>query len=209
MQEMDEVAEWSAAERESAGQREGRSAHQHDYHRADAWNLRLRERVNAAVAEAPHRTAQRRRLPRPSFAERARQEAWAEIAGEIDARLAREWPEIEVDEAYERERDERMRGLELDLEREVADARRRRETSTSSTTRSAPGRADAPPLGRRWARLTGDSALLSRGGPAPRTGYAAGRSSATSDSTRDRMSSRTRRTVSRSLPAGSSSSQSS
>ena len=51
VQELDEVAEWSAAERESANQREGRSAHQHDYHRADAWNLRLRERINAAVAE--------------------------------------------------------------------------------------------------------------------------------------------------------------
>ena len=50
VQELDEVAEWSAAERESASQREGRSAHQHDYHRADAWNLRLRERINAAVA---------------------------------------------------------------------------------------------------------------------------------------------------------------
>ena len=34
------------------------------------------------------------------FAERARQEAWEEIAGVIEARLAQEWPEIEIDEAY-------------------------------------------------------------------------------------------------------------
>jgi hypothetical protein len=127
VQELDEVAEWSAAERESASQREGRSAHQHDYHRADAWNLRLRERINAAVAE---RLTELRGDDAylAEFAERARQEAWAEIAGEIDARLAREWPEIEVDESYERERDDRMRGLTLELEREVTDARRRRET---------------------------------------------------------------------------------
>jgi hypothetical protein len=127
VREMDEVAEWSAAERESANQREGRSAHQHDYHRADAWNLRLRERVNEAVAA---RLTELRSddVYLAEFAERARQEAWAEIAGEIDQRLAREWPYIEVDEAYERERGERMRGLELALEREVAEARRRRET---------------------------------------------------------------------------------
>ena len=127
VQELDEVAEWSAAERESAAQREGRSAHQHDYHRADAWNLRLRQRVNAAVAE---RLTELRNDDGylAEFAERARQEAWEEIAGVIEARLAQEWPEIEIDEAYERERDDRMRSLTLDLERELATARQRRET---------------------------------------------------------------------------------
>ena len=126
MQETGEVAEWSAAERETAAQREGRSAHQHDYHRADAWNLRLRERVNAAVAK---RLGELRNDPEylASFAERARRDAWSEIAEVIDARLAREWPEIEVDETYERERDGRVRGLELDLQRELEDYRRRRE----------------------------------------------------------------------------------
>ena len=126
VREMDEVAEWSATERESASQREGRSAHQHDYHRADAWNLRLRERVNAAVAA---RLTELRGDDAylAEFAERAREEAWAEIAEVIDARLAREWPVIEVDETYELEREERMRDLTRDLEREVADARRRRE----------------------------------------------------------------------------------
>jgi hypothetical protein len=126
VQEMDEVAEWSAAERESAAQREGRSAHQHDYHRADAWNLRLRQRVNAAVAE---RLTELRNDDAylAEFAERARQEAWEEIAGAIEARLAQEWPEIEIDEAYERERDDRVRSLTLDLQREVTEARQRRE----------------------------------------------------------------------------------
>ena len=125
VQEMDEVAEWSAAERESAGQREGRSQHQHDYHRADAANLRLRERVNAAVSE---RLAELRsdHAYLADFAETARDDAWAEIAGAIDARLAREWPEIEVDETYLRERDDRMRDLTLDLERELKVVQRRR-----------------------------------------------------------------------------------
>ena len=44
------------------------------------------------------------------------------------ARLAQEWPDIEIDEAYERERDDRMRGLSLDLKRDLAEARQRRET---------------------------------------------------------------------------------
>jgi len=124
--ELDQVAEWSAAERESAAQREGRSEHQHDYHRADAWNLRLRERINVAVAE---RLTELRNDDAylAEFAERARQEAWAEIAGVIDQRLAQDWSEFEVDEAYEQERDERMSGLALDLSRDLEQARRRRE----------------------------------------------------------------------------------
>lgn len=124
--ELDQVAEWSAAERESAAQREGRSAHQHDYHRADAWNLRLRERINVAVAE---RLTELRSDDGylAEFAERARQEAWSEIAGVIDQRLAREWTGFEVDEAYEQERDERMEALALDLSRELEEARRKRE----------------------------------------------------------------------------------
>lgn len=126
VQEIDQVAEWSAAERESAAQREGRSVHQHDYHRADAWNLRLRERVNVAVAD---RLGELRNDDDylAALAERARQDAWSEIAEVINVRLAREWPEIEVDETYLRERSGRVRGLELDLQREMEEVRRRRE----------------------------------------------------------------------------------
>jgi hypothetical protein len=127
MQETDEVAEWSAQELESASNRVGRSAHQHDYHREDARNLRMRERVNTAVAE---HLGKLRDDPEylAELAERARQDAWTEIAGAIDARLARDWPEFEVDEAYLRERDTRMRDVARDLERELREAVRRRET---------------------------------------------------------------------------------
>ncbi|TYL53503.1 hypothetical protein [Agromyces mariniharenae] len=124
--ELDEVAEWSAAERESAAQREGRSEHQHDYHRADSWNLRLRERINVAVAA---RLTELRNDDAylAEFAERARREAWDEIAGVIDQRLAREWTGYEVDEDYELERDDRLEGLSLDLARDLEAARRKRE----------------------------------------------------------------------------------
>jgi hypothetical protein len=125
-QEMDAVAEWSASERESAAQREGRAVDQHDYHRADTRNLRLRERVNAAVAKRLWELRDDSAYL-AEFAERAREEAWGEIAAEIDARLDRDWPQIEVDETYERERDERLRNLSLDLDRDLRAAVRRRE----------------------------------------------------------------------------------
>jgi hypothetical protein len=124
--EMDQVAEWSASERESAAQREGRAVNQHDYHRADTRNLRLRERVNAAVAKRLWELRDDSDYL-AKFAERAREEAWGEIAAEIDARLDRDWPQIEVDETYERERDERLRNLSLDLDRDLREAVRRRE----------------------------------------------------------------------------------
>ncbi|GAA4368824.1 hypothetical protein [Agromyces bauzanensis] len=126
VQEMDEVAEWSAHEREEAARREGRARHQHDYHRTDSRNLRLRERVNEAVAA---RLSELRGDPAylAGLAERAREDAWGEIAGVIEQRLAREWPEIEVDEAYLREREERMRDVLLDLERDLREVVRRRE----------------------------------------------------------------------------------
>ncbi|MDQ0894156.1 hypothetical protein [Agromyces ramosus] len=124
--EMDQVAEWSASERESAAQREGRAVNQHDYHRADTRNLRLRERVNAAVAKRLWELRDDSDYL-AEFAERAREDAWGEIAAAIDARLDRDWPQIEVDETYERERDERLRNLSLDLDRDLREAARRRE----------------------------------------------------------------------------------
>ncbi|MFD4421902.1 hypothetical protein ACFWN7_10415 [Agromyces sp. NPDC058484] len=126
VQQIDEVAEWSAAERENASRRDGRAASEHDYRRADARNLRLREQVNEAVAK---RLTELRGDEEylGSLAEGARDAAWIEVAREIDARLDREWPEIEVDEAYLRERDERMRVLSLDLERDLLEVVRRRE----------------------------------------------------------------------------------
>lgn len=126
VQELDEVAEWSAHEREGAARREGRARHQHDYHDTDSLNLRLRERVNEAVAA---RLSELRGDPEylAEFAERARDDAWQELAAVIEQRLAREWPEIEIDEDYRRERDERLREVSLDLERDLRERARRRE----------------------------------------------------------------------------------
>lgn len=124
VQEADEVAERTAEERAAAAKREGRSAHEHDYRRADAANLRRREQVYAAVAkELWTRRGDSEYLR--AFAERAREEAWQEVSGAIETRLDREWgewPEIEVDETYEAERDDRVRELLADLELGVAAA---------------------------------------------------------------------------------------
>ncbi|GAA1518878.1 hypothetical protein GCM10009761_21630 [Agromyces terreus] len=124
--ELDQVAEWAETERESAARREGRSAHQHDYHRADSWNLRLRERVNEAVAK---RLGELRADDEylAQFAERARQDAWAELSDAIEQRLARDWPDIEIDEAYIAERDDRMADVAADLMRDLGEVRQRRE----------------------------------------------------------------------------------
>ncbi|RXZ71420.1 hypothetical protein [Agromyces albus] len=121
VQEADEAAERAATERESASQREGRSAHQHDYHRVDTVNLRHRERVYAGVAK---RLWELREDPDylERFTEHARDAAWEDIAAAVEARLDREWPDIEVDAEYEAERDERTRELLVDLERDLREA---------------------------------------------------------------------------------------
>ena len=124
VQEADEVAERTGEVRSTAASREGRSSHEHDYRRADAANLRRREQVYAAVAKE---LWVRRNDPEylRAFAERAREEAWDEVSGAIETRLDREWgewPEIEVDETYEAERDDRIHDLLADLDRGVAAA---------------------------------------------------------------------------------------
>ena len=139
VQEADEVAERTADERETAARRDGRSSHEHDYRRADGPNLRRREKVYAAIA-----TELWKRRSDPEFlaalAERAREEAWEEVAGAIDARLAREWgewPQIEVDEAYEAERDVRVHDLLIDLDRDVRAAEAARARRAEAADRSA------------------------------------------------------------------------
>ncbi|MBT2497834.1 hypothetical protein J7E25_01870 [Agromyces sp. ISL-38] len=140
VQEADEAAERAAAERESASQREGRSAHQHDYHRADTVNLRHRERVYAGVAK---RLWELREDPAylERLTEHARDAAWEDIAAAIDARLAREWPDIAVDAEYELARDERTRELLVDLERDLreADAERARRADAGDAFRDFVG----------------------------------------------------------------------
>ena len=125
VQEADEAAEHSAEERELASRREGRSVHQHDYHRADALNLRRREKVSAEVAK---RLWQRREDQEYllEFATRARDAAWHEVAGVIEQRLDREWPDIVVDAEYELARHERMRELADDLDLAVRRAAEQR-----------------------------------------------------------------------------------
>jgi hypothetical protein len=126
VQEADETAEHSAEEREVASRREGRSVHQHDYHRADALNLRRREKVYAEIS----RQLWLRRDDSEyllDFASRARDAAWHEVAEVIEQRLDREWPEIEIDAEYELARHERMRELAEDLDLAVKRAAERRE----------------------------------------------------------------------------------
>ncbi|WP_395244816.1 asparagine synthase [Agromyces sp. MMS24-K17] len=126
VQESDETAEHSAEEREVASNRDGRSQHQHDYHRADALNLRRREKVYAEIAkrlwmkrgDAEYLNA---------FATRARDAAWAEVSEVIEQRLDREWPDIPVDAEYELARDARMHELADDLALQVTRAAERRD----------------------------------------------------------------------------------
>ena len=143
VQEAEEVAERTADEREAAARRDGRSSHEHDYRRADGPNLRRREKVYAAIS-----TELWKRRSDPEYlaalAERARGEAWEEVAGAIDARLAREWsgwPQIEVDEAYEAERDVRVHDLLEDLDRDLqaAEAERARRAAAADPFRGYVG----------------------------------------------------------------------
>ena len=75
VQEANETAEYSAEERELASRREGRSVHQHDYHRADALNLRRREKVYAEIREGRigDRLADQTRVPASPDARRRNQ----------------------------------------------------------------------------------------------------------------------------------------
>ncbi|PDQ36329.1 MAG: hypothetical protein B5766_01110 [Candidatus Lumbricidophila eiseniae] len=120
----------TALERETATERSGRSQHQHDYHRADAPNLRRREQVQEAIAtEFDTRAADPAYLD--TFVERAREDAWEDVADAIRARLDREWrgwPRVEVDSDYVRDRDIRLELLRIDLERasETAEIKRYR-----------------------------------------------------------------------------------
>ncbi|MFK4730941.1 hypothetical protein ROT00_14745 [Agromyces mediolanus] len=125
VQQADATAELSAEDRETAAKREGKAKHQHDYRRADTGNLRRREKVYAAVAK---RLWELREDPEylHEFATRARDEAWNDVAGAIEARLDREWPQIEVDAEYELARPQRMRELFEDLERAVETAELKR-----------------------------------------------------------------------------------
>ncbi|MBM7503006.1 hypothetical protein ACFPER_05970 [Agromyces aurantiacus] len=119
VQEADEGAEHIAAERESAARREGRSQHQHDYHRGDLLNLRRREKVHAAVAKALWtRRGDDEYIER--LVERARDDAWHELGAAIEQELDRRWPRFDEEPDYADHRAERMEVVADDLSRELA-----------------------------------------------------------------------------------------
>ena len=86
----------------------GRAKHAHDYRSIDADNLRLREEVSSAVANAlrAHRGNTTFLL---DLIESARQDAWGEISRAIEEFLDRST--IVVDKAYKRGRSGRIRLL--------------------------------------------------------------------------------------------------
>ena len=123
--EENEAAERVASERETASRREGRSQHQHDYHRGDALNLRRREQVYAAVAKQLW-TLRDDEAYLAAFAERAREAAWDEVAAALEQELDRRWPRFDEEPGYEDARPARLADFAGDLERALRLAEVRR-----------------------------------------------------------------------------------
>ena len=119
VQEADEAVEHLAAERETAAQREGRSQHQHDYHRGDLLNLRRREKVHAAVAKALW-TRRSDEAYVAELVERARADAWDDLGSAIEQELDRRWPRFDEEPDYADHRAERMEVVADDLARDLA-----------------------------------------------------------------------------------------
>jgi len=119
VQEADEGAEHIAAERETAAQRDGRSQHQHDYHRGDLLNLRRRERVHAAVAKQLW-TKRSDDAYIAELVDRARDDAWHELGTAIEQELDRRWPRYDEEPDYADHRAERMEVVADDLLRDLA-----------------------------------------------------------------------------------------
>jgi hypothetical protein len=120
--ESDESARLAEDERMTATGREGVGQHQHDYRESDTANLLRRQRVHTTVAE---RLRAMKDDPEylGGFIERARDDAWGDIAGAITARLDQEWPAItggrngeigEFDDSPRKQR-QRTRQLQKDL----------------------------------------------------------------------------------------------
>jgi hypothetical protein len=125
VEEEHEAADRIAHEREVASQRDGRSQHQHDYHRGDALNLRRREQVYSAVAaELWSRRDDEEYVA--GFAERARVAAWDEVAAALEQELDRRWPRFDEEPGYEEARPSRLADFAGDLERalKLAEVRR-------------------------------------------------------------------------------------
>lgn len=125
VQEADEAAEHVAEEREVAAKREGRSQHQHDYHRDDLLNLRRREKVHAAIAKELW-TRRSDDAYISGLVERARDDAWHELGTAIEQELDRRWPRYDEEPDYADHRAERMADVGGDLLRDLARLEARR-----------------------------------------------------------------------------------
>jgi len=107
-EESGEAAGRIGRQRRWAAYLHGHAEHIHDYHPVDDVNLERREELSMVLADAlRERAADDDYLG--TLTERARQDAWAEIAAQIEGSL--DAANITVDAEYERHRDERMRRL--------------------------------------------------------------------------------------------------
>ncbi|WP_353807750.1 hypothetical protein [Agromyces sp. SYSU T00194] len=122
VEELEGSAERVHAVKRKAFSLPGKAAHEHDYRSRDLRNLEHREEVNQAVAA-------RLRVIRDSdqsvqvLVKLARDDAWAEIGGEIARRTAETWHRYEQDPDYEQGRERRMRLLMREVAFEVKQSR--------------------------------------------------------------------------------------
>lgn len=108
-----------ASELDAVEDHPGNAGHVHDYHSADATNLKRREAVSRALAKR----LESRREDREyllDLIERARDDAWNDIARVLEENLARSG--FVVDDDYEHEREGRMQQLIVEDLAELARA---------------------------------------------------------------------------------------
>ena len=106
--EEDQLAERSRTDRRNAALLKGRSIHQHDYRRHDVGNLVLREQTFEAVASRLREVRADDEKMR-ELVIRARDQAWAELAREMERSLDRAALLEHGDDDYEAEREQRLR----------------------------------------------------------------------------------------------------
>ena len=119
-------------ERAVASTLRGRPVHQHDYRQIDLEKLRLRERSSAIIAERIRAKRGDGQWLR-SMVERARDDAWAELAREMERSLDRTEETEFGGPDYEIGREDRLRKfVTVDLFRLQLDAQRSDTTEASS-----------------------------------------------------------------------------
>lgn len=127
--ESDDAAERTRADRQNAALLRGRPIHQHDYRRQDVDNLVLREESFAAVAARLREVKSDDERMR-ELVIRARDQAWAELAREMERSLDRAALLEHGDEDYAEHRDERLREfMAIDLFRLQMESQRKRRRS--------------------------------------------------------------------------------